>query len=147
MQDRGVGLYTADENLIRGKRALVVEDGPTLTHGGMPYGAGIVAAEKYNAEEIVDPRPYAAGSIKNTFASYPHIKNLIPAIGYASRQIKELEDTINNTPCDVVLIATPVDLTKIIKINKPTVRISYEIEEIGKPTIADIIERFLAGQD
>ncbi len=136
-------IKAADENLIRGKRVLVVEDGPTLTHGGMAYGAGIVAAEKYNAEEIVDPRPYAAGSIKNIFASYPHIKNLIPAMGYSSRQIKELEDTINNTPCDLVLIATPVDLTKIIKINKPIVRISYEIEEMGKPAIADVIEKFL----
>ncbi|HKZ46352.1 MAG TPA: GTPase, partial [Thermodesulfobacteriota bacterium] len=88
-------------------------------------------------------RPYAVGSIKNVLASYPHIKNLVPAMGYSSHQIKELEDTINNTPCDLVLIATPIDLTKIIKINKPTVRISYEIEEIGKPTIVDVIERFL----
>ncbi|MBI3755872.1 MAG: GTPase, partial [Deltaproteobacteria bacterium] len=136
-------IKAADENLIRGKRALVVEDGPTLTHGGMAYGAGIVAAEKYNAGEIVDPRPYAVGSIKNIFASYPHIKNLIPAMGYARHQIKDLEDTINAAPCDIVLIATPVDLTKIIKINKPTVRISYEIEEMGKPAIADVVERFL----
>jgi len=139
----GSAIKVADESLIQGKKVLVVEDGPTLTHGGMAYGVGIVAAERYRAAEIVDPRPYVVGSIKNVLASYPHIKNLVPAMGYSSHQIKELEDTINNTPCDLVLIATPIDLTKIIKINKPTVRISYEIEEIGKPTIADAIERFL----
>lgn len=136
-------IKTADEKLIYGKRALVVEDGPTLTHGGMTYGAGIVAASRYHAKEIVDPRPYAVGTIKQTLSSYPNIKNLIPAIGYSSQQIKDLEDTINNAPCDLVLIATPVDLTGIIKIDKPTVRISYEIEEMGKPTIADVVESFL----
>ena len=136
-------IKVADESLIQGKKVLVVEDGPTLTHGGMAYGVGIVAAERYRATEIVDPRPYAVGSIKNVLASYPHIKNLVPAMGYSSHQIKDLEDTINNTRCDLVLIATPVDLGKIIKIDKPTVRVSYEIEEIGKPTIMDVMERFL----
>lgn len=136
-------IKASNGNLIQGKKALVVEDGPTLTHGGMAFGAGIVAAEKYNAKEIVDPRPYAVGSIKNVLYSYPHIKNLIPAMGYSSHQIKDLENTINNTPCDIVVIATPVDLARIIKINKPTVRVSYEIEEMGKPAIADAIERFL----
>src|SRR3989338_472419 len=142
-------IYTAsairveNEGLIQGKRVLVVEDGPTLTHGGMAYGAGIVAAERYHAGEIVDPRPYAVGAIKETLTSYPDIKNLIPAVGYASRQIKDLEDTINNIPCDLVVIATPVDLKRIIKINRPSVRVSYEIEEMGKPTIADVIEKFI----
>lgn len=130
-------------DFIQGKRVLAVEDGPTLTHGGMSYGAGTIAAERYRAREIIDPRPYAAGSIAQTFSSYPDIKNLIPAMGYATHQIKDLEDTINATPCDLVLIATPVDLTRIIKINKPTVHVSYEIEEMGRPTIADTIERFL----
>ncbi len=136
-----------NESLIKGKRVLVVEDGPTLTHGGMAFGAGIVAAKRYHAGEIVDPRPYAVGAIKETLSLYPDIKNLIPAVGYANQQIKDLEDTINNIPCDLVVIATPVDLKRIIKINKPSVRISYEIEEIGKPTIADVIEKFLTGQD
>ena len=144
-------VYTAsvievtDGKLIEGKRVLVVEDGPTLTHGGMTYGAGIVAAERYHAKEVVDPRPYAVGSIKQTLALYPAVKNLIPAMGYASQQRKDLEDTINNTPCELVLIATPVDLTELIKINKPTMRINYEIEEIGRPTITDVIEKFLHG--
>ncbi|MBI5328004.1 MAG: GTPase [Deltaproteobacteria bacterium] len=139
-------IKATNADCIQGKNVLVVEDGPSLTHGGMAFGAGIVAAKMFHAAEIVNPRPYAAGSIKNIFSSYPHIKNLIPAMGYASQQIKDLEDTINNTPCDLVLIATPVDLGRIIKIDKPTVRVSYEIEEIGKPTIADIVERFLAQQ-
>lgn len=136
-------IKTANGDLIKNKKALVIEDGPTLTHGGMTYGAGIVAAERYHASETVDPRPYAVGSIKQALSLYPDIKNLIPAMGYSSRQIEDLEHTINNTPCDLVLLATPVDLARIIKINKPTVRISYEIEEMGKPTVADVVERFL----
>ena len=136
-------IKAAHGDSIQGKRVLVVEDGPTLTHGGMAYGAGIIAAERYNASEIIDPRPFATGSIKETLLLYPHIKNLIPAMGYAERQIKDLEDTINNIPCDMVLIATPVDLARIIKIDKPSVRISYEIEEMGRPAIADILERFI----
>ena len=136
-------IKAAHGDSIQGKRVLVVEDGPTLTHGGMAYGAGIITAERYNASEIIDPRPFATGSIKETLSLYPHIKNLIPAMGYAERQIKDLEDTINNIPCDMVLIATPVDLARIIKIDKPSVRISYEIEEMGRPAIADILERFI----
>ena len=149
INQRATVLYTASAikvpggDLINGKRVLVVEDGPTLTHGGMAYGAGIITAERYNASEIIDPRPFATGSIKETLSLYPHIKNLIPAMGYAERQIKDLEDTINNIPCDMVLIATPVDLARIIKIDKPSVRISYEIEEMGRPAIADILERFI----
>lgn len=136
-------IKVANEDFIRDKRVLVVEDGPTLTHGGMSYGAGIVAATRYRVREIVDPRPFATGSIAHTFSLYPGMKNLIPAMGYAGHQIKELEDTINRTPCDLVLIATPVDLARIIKINKPVVRVSYEVEEIGGPTFANIIEEFL----
>ena len=149
INQRATVLYTASAikvpggDLINGKRVLVVEDGPTLTHGGMAYGAGIITAERYNASEIIDPRPFATGSIKETLLLYPHIKNLIPAMGYAERQIKDLKDTINNIPCDMVLIATPVDLARIIKIDKPSVRISYEIEEMGRPAIADILERFI----
>ncbi len=132
-----------DGSAIRGKRVLVVEDGPTLTHGGMSYGAGIIAAKQYKAKKIIDPRPHAAGTIKESLNSYPSIKNLIPAIGYSREQIKDLEDTINSVPCDVVLIATPVDLRRIIKINKPVVRVRYEVKEIGKPDLEEVVEKFL----
>ncbi len=132
-----------DGEAVRGKKALVVEDGPTLTHGNMSYGAGIIAAKQNKAKKIVDPRPYAIGTIKETLNSYPSIKNLIPAIGYSREQIKDLEDTINNIPCDIVLIATPVDLRRIIKINKPVIRVRYEVKEIGKPDLEEAVEKFL----
>ncbi|MGB9599212.1 MAG: cyclic 2,3-diphosphoglycerate synthase [Myxococcota bacterium] len=114
---------------IKGKKVLVVEDGPTLTHGEMKYGAGIVAARQYGAHEIIDPRPYAVGSIKKTFEKYPHIGTLLPAMGYSKTQMKELEKTINDTPCDMVVVATPIDLGRLLKINKPYKRVRYELKE------------------
>ena len=129
-----------DPALIKGKRALVVEDGPTLTHGGMKYGAGVVAAEEAGADEIVDPRKYAVGSIKEIFESYPDIGILLPAMGYGEEQIRDLEETINAVDCDVVVIGTPIDLTKLINIKKPTVRVRYELEEIGDPDIKEIVK-------
>jgi predicted GTPase len=136
-------IYIDKSQLIRGKNVLVVEDGPTLTHGGMRYGAGVIAAQKFGAKEIIDPRPWVKGEIKKTFESYPEIGALLPAIGYGKKQIKDLERTINLTPCDSVVIATPVDLTKILKINKPSVRVRYELQEIGKPDLEEVIENFL----
>ncbi|MBN2611377.1 MAG: hypothetical protein JXB00_07470 [Bacteroidales bacterium] len=129
--------------LIRGRRCLVIEDGPTLTHGEMKIGAGTVAAMKWGASELIDPRPYAVGKIAETFQTYPGIGTLLPAMGYGNQQIKDLEKTINNTPCDVVVIGTPIDLNRIIKINKPTVKVNYELQEIGKPNLEDILDEFV----
>jgi predicted GTPase len=128
--------------LIRNKRVLVIEDGPTLTHGEMPYGAGVVAARQSGAAELVDPRPYAVGSIRTTFQHYQHLHDLLPAMGYSALQRKELEDTINATPCDIVVVATPVDLGLILKINKPSVRVSYEAEEVRHPGLTELIHEF-----
>jgi predicted GTPase len=125
--------------LIRGKRVLVVEDGPTLTHGEMTYGAGVVAAEKYGAAELVDPRPYTVQSISDTFTKYPNIGTLLPAMGYGDKQVKDLETTINRTKCDLVLIATPIDLSRLIKINKPTARVFYSLQEIGTPNLETVL--------
>ena len=125
--------------LIRGERVLVIEDGPTLTHGEMKYGAGVVAAQKYGAKEIIDPRPYAVGSIKDTYKKYPNIGILLPAMGYGKKQIQELEDTINATDCDLVIIGTPIDLTRIIKFNKKSVRVKYELQEIGRPDLDEVL--------
>ncbi len=133
-----------DAEAIKGKRVLVVEDGPTVTHGGMPYGAGVIAAEGHGAE-LVDSRPYATGSIKEVLEQYPGIRNLLPAMGYGDQQIKDLEDTINNTPCDAVLIATPVDLRRIISIKRPTLRVKYEVKEMERPGLKDLIEEFIKG--
>jgi len=129
---------------IRGRKVLVVEDGPTLTHGEMPYGAGVVAARQYLAAERVDPRPFAVGSIKQTFAKYTHIKDLLPAMGYSDAQRHELEQTINSTPCDLVVVATPVDLGRILHLNKPSVRVSYEIEDLTRPGLSELIADFSA---
>jgi predicted GTPase len=129
-----------DANTIRGKRVLVIEDGPTLTHGDMSYGAGVIAAKKFGASEIVDPRPYAVGSIKETFVKYPKTGAVLPAMGYGKQQTDELEATINAAPVDLVLIATPIDLRRIVNIKHPSLRVRYELEEIGKPTIADILK-------
>jgi len=129
--------------LIRGKRVLVVEDGPTLTHGEMKIGAGVVAALKFGAGELVDPRKYAVGKLAETFKIYPNIGTLLPAMGYGDEQVKDLERTIENTPCDVVVIGTPIDLNRVVKINKPTVRVGYELQEIGQPSLDGIIDEFL----
>ena len=127
--------------LIRDKRVLVVEDGPTLTHGEMKYGAGVVAAQKFGAKEIIDPRPYAIGTIKDTYTKYPGIGTLLPAMGYGKKQIQELEDTINAVNCDIVIIGTPIDLSRIIKINKKSIRVKYELQEIGKPNLEEVLSK------
>ena len=136
-------LTISDPSLIKGKRVLVVEDGPTLTHGHMKVGAGTVAAMKFGAAELVDPRPFLVGRLKETFEIYPNIGTLLPAMGYGDQQIADLEKTINNTDCDAVVIATPIDLQRIVKINKPTVKVDYELQEIGKPTLCDLVCDFL----
>ena len=128
---------------ITGKRVLVVEDGPTLTHGEMKFGAGVVAANKFGASEIVDPRPWTTGTISDTFQRYPKIGTLLPAMGYGVRQVKDLETTINRVPCDTVIIGTPIDLSRLIRIRKPTVRVRYELQEIGKPDLRDVLKPFL----
>ncbi|KAA3634596.1 MAG: GTPase [Calditrichaeota bacterium] len=131
---------------IKGKKVLVVEDGPTLTHGEMTYGAGVVAAQKYGAAELVDPRPFTVKSITATYDKYPGIGILLPAMGYGDQQVKDLETTINKVKCDVVIIATPIDLSRIVKINKPTVRISYDLQEIGTPTLNDVLGDFFSSK-
>jgi predicted GTPase len=120
----------------------VIEDGPTLTHGEMKYGAGILAAQKFAAKEIVDPRPFAVNSIAETFRIYPDIGILLPAMGYGKKQLQDLEDTINRSDCDVVIIATPVDLRRIVKFNKPAVRVQYELQTIGSPSMEDVLKPF-----
>ncbi len=130
-------------DIIRGKKVLVVEDGPTLTHGEMKIGAGIVAARKFGAAELVDPRPYTVGKLSETFRIYPGIGTLLPAMGYGEQQLKDLETTINNTECDAVVIGTPIDLNRVIKINKPNTRVYYDLQEIGSPNLDDVLDEFV----
>ncbi len=125
---------------IRGKRVLVVEDGPTLTHGGMTYGAGVIAAHKFGAGELVDPRDWVKGEIRAAFEKYPDIGTLLPALGYGDKQVRDLEKTINAIPCDSVVIGTPIDLTRLLKINKRSVRVRYELDEIGKPDLEEVLD-------
>ncbi|MCS7252119.1 MAG: cyclic 2,3-diphosphoglycerate synthase, partial [Thermoflexus sp.] len=132
-------IFVEDPGAIRGRRLLVVEDGPTLTHGEMAYGAGMVAARRFGAAEIIDPRPYAVGSIQQTYRLYPQTGPVLPAMGYSAEQIRELEETINRVPCDLVLAATPVDLRRILKVRHPMMRVRYEIQEIGHPTLMDVL--------
>jgi predicted GTPase len=132
-------LFVDDPQAIRGKRVLVVEDGPTLTHGEMAYGAGWVAARRFGAAQIVDPRPYAVGSINQTFAKYPSTGAVLPAMGYGEKQTKELEETINRADADLVIIGTPIDLNRLIRINKPSQRVRYELQEIGQPTLEELL--------
>ncbi len=133
-------LFVDDPAQIRGKRVLVVEDGPTLTHGGMAYGAGWVAARRFGAAEIVDPRPFAVGTILETYQKYPSTGDVLPAMGYGDAQIRELEKTINNAEVDLVIIGTPIDLTGLMKINKPSQRVRYELQVIGQPTLEDLLK-------
>lgn len=136
----GDSIITVDNTeIITGKRVLVVEDGPTLTHGEMKYGAGTVAAQKFNAAEIVDPRPFTVGTITDTFTKYPNIGVLLPAMGYSDQQLHDLEESINNTDCDSVIIGTPIDLGRLIKINKPHTRVQYDLEEKGEITVEKIL--------
>ncbi|HRZ76202.1 MAG TPA: cyclic 2,3-diphosphoglycerate synthase [Bacteroidales bacterium] len=129
--------------VIRGKKVLVVEDGPTLTHGEMKIGAGTVAAQKFGAAELVDPRPYTVGKLSETFSIYPNIGTLLPAMGYGGQQLRDLETTINNTECDAVVIGTPIDLNRIIKIKKPNTRVYYDLQEIGYPNLSEVIDDFV----
>ncbi len=131
--------------LVRGKRVLVIEDGPTCTHGEMKYGAGVVAARKFGAAELVDPRPYAVGTIAKTFQIYPGIGPLLPAMGYSPQQIKDLETTIHRAKVDAVIIATPIDLTRIVKISQPMLRVGYDLQEVGNPTLEDALKPLIAG--
>ena len=131
-----------DPTIVAGKHVLVVEDGPTLTHGEMSYGAGVVAAKQFHAATLVDPRPHAVGSIRRTFEKYTHLHDLLPAMGYHETQRRELEETINRTPCDVVVIATPVDLRRIINVNKPCVRVGYEVDVLTQPSLREILAQF-----
>jgi len=133
-------LFVDDADAIRGKRVLVIEDGPTLTHGEMAYGAGWVAARRFGAAEIVDPRPFAVGSIHDTYVKYPKTGPILPAMGYGDQMVKDLEQTINNADVDLVISATPIDLTRIIKVNKPMMRVRYELQEIGQPTLEEILK-------
>ncbi len=132
-----------DPAAIKGRKILVIEDGPTLTHGGMSYGAGMVAAMEFGAKEIVDPKPFAVGSIKEAYVKYPNLGNLIPALGYYDDQLNDLEKSIRDTPCDLVLNGSPIDLRRVIDIDKPSMRVYYELEEIGKPDLKEIIAEFL----
>jgi len=141
--DASSPIFVDDHSSIKGKRVLVVEDGPTLTHGEMRYGAGFVAAKKFGASEIIDPRPFAVGSIIDTYKKYDHLDSILPAMGYGEKQIRELEQTINNSDADLVVIGTPIDLRRVMKLNKPAVRVKYELQEIGKPDLEDVITDFL----
>jgi len=131
---------------IRGKRVLVIEDGPTVTHGGMSYGAGYVAAQRFGAAEIIDPRPYAVASIAATYEKYPGTGTVLPAMGYGDAQIRDLEETINATPCDLVIVGTPIDLTRLLKVDHPMERVRYELQVIGRPTIEEILKDRFAKQ-
>ena len=141
MEARSV-ITTGNPELIKGKRVLVVEDGPTLTHGGMSYGAGFIAAQKYGAYEVIDPRPYAVGSIFDVYEKYPHLGSVLPAMGYSESQTKELEQTINSADCDAVIAGTPIDLETLLDLNKPVMRIRYEVEEVDVK-LENIVDKWL----
>ncbi len=141
--DAASPVSVADASLIRNKKVLIVEDGPTLTHGGMKIGAGTVAAQKFGASEIVDPRPFLVGKLKETFDIYPDIGTVLPAMGYGEEQLRDLEATINACDCDTVVIGTPIDLNRVIKINKPSVRVTYNLQSIGQPEFKEVINDFL----
>jgi len=134
-------IQVEDPSIIRDKRVLVIEDGPTLTHGGMEYGAGVIAARRFGAEEIVDPRPYAVDSIAETYRRYPKIGKLLPAMGYGAEQIRDLQETVDRAECDAVVIGTPIDLGRLLTFNVPTTRVRYELQEIGLPNLERVIDR------
>ncbi len=142
----GMKLTIDDVSAIKGKKVLVVEDGPTVTHGGMKFGAAYVVAKGDNVKEIIDPRPYAVGSIKSTFEKYTHLQEVLPAVGYSGQQVKDLQETINKANCDVVVSGTPTNLNRIIKVNKPLYQVNYELEETSKPDLSDIVKSFLKSQ-
>lgn len=138
--DAASPVFVANPEQIKGKKVLVLEDGPTLTHGEMTYGAGFVAAQKAGAGEIVSPKPYAVRSIADTFAKYTHVEDILPAMGYGDAQVKDLKDTIEAVPCDIIVSATPIDITRVLKVSKPIVRVGYELQVIGMPTLEDLIK-------
>ncbi len=144
--DAASPIRVEDPDLIRGKKVLVVEDGPTTTHGEMKYGAGMMAAAKFGAADVVDPRPYTVGTISETFEKYPEIGPLLPAMGYSGKQVADLQKTIEKTKCDSVIIATPIDLRRVIKIARPSVRVFYDLQEIGQPTLNDVFGVFIGGK-
>lgn len=135
--------FSPDSEKVRGKKVLAIEDGPTLTHGEMSYGAAVLFSIKYGAAELVDAKEYAKGTIKGVYEKYKQIHNYLPAMGYSPKQVKDLEATINATPADVVVSGTPIDLTKVVKINKPLINVKYELQEIGKPDLTDILAKFV----
>jgi predicted GTPase len=137
--DAASPIFVEDPDAIRGKRVLAIEDGPTLTHGDMPYGAGVLAAQRFGASEVVDPRRFAVGTIAKAFETYPKIGTLLPAMGYGAEQTRDLEATIEATPADLVLIATPIDLRRVLRISKPAQRVGYELQEIGRPNLSDVL--------
>jgi predicted GTPase len=137
-------LTVADPKAVRGKRVLVIEDGPTLSHGGMGYGAGFLAAKRFGAAELVDPRPYAVGSIGPVYKAYPHMGPILPAMGYGEDQMRDLKQTIDAVPCDMVLVASPVDLSRLLHFDKPFIRVRYEVEELGEPKLSTILHGFMA---
>jgi predicted GTPase len=141
--DAASPIFVENYGILSGKKVLVVEDGPTLTHGDMTYGAGAIAARKYGAAELVDPRPYAQGSIRETFNAYRHLSNILPAMGYGKEQKEELEETIAKAEADVVVIGTPIDLRRLINIEKPAVRVRYELQEIGEPNLDGLLRQKL----
>jgi predicted GTPase len=138
-------LFVDHPERIRGKRVLVIEDGPTLTHGEMAFGAAYVAARRFGAAEVIDPRPYAVDTIAQTYAKYPGTGPILPAMGYGDKQIRDLEETINGTPCDLVIIGTPIDLTRLLKIEHPMERVQYELQVIGRPTLIEVLKATFAG--
>jgi predicted GTPase len=137
-------IHVTDPDLVRGKRVLVIEDGPTLTHGGMKFGAGVLAARQYGARDIVDPRPWLVGSIADTFRTYPGIGTLVPAMGYGGQQMRDLEATINAVDCDTVVIATPIDLGRVLRLGKPSVRVTYELDDYSEPNLETLLRQRLA---
>lgn len=141
--DAASPIFVEDGDQIKGKKVLVIEDGPTLTHGEMTYGAGWVAAKRYGAAEIIDPRPFAVGTIHDTFVKYPNTGAILPAMGYGDEQTKDLEKTINSSDADVVLVATPIDIRNVVRLDKPGLRVRYELQEIGEPTLTDILTEFV----
>jgi predicted GTPase len=141
--DAASTLDVDDPSVIKGKKVLAIEDGPTLTHGEMKIGAAVVAAQKFGAASFVDPRPYTVGKLTDTFKTYPNIGVLLPAMGYGEQQLRDLEATINRTECDSVVIGTPIDLSRIIKINKPYTRVNYNLQEIGRPNLEEILDEFV----
>jgi predicted GTPase len=141
--DAASPIFVSNPDAIRGKRVLVIEDGPTLTHGEMHYGAGMIAAQRFGAAEIVDPRPYAVGSLLEMYTKYPHLSKVLPAMGYGEQQVAELEAVLYNVDAEVVIAATPIDLSRVVRCHRPVERVRYDLQVIGQPTLRDIVARLM----